>query len=151
MVDELIESAAERLGCVLKEEQRKVVSSFVSGEDVLPTGYGKSLRGEMISAIACMSSYGLLDVQMFRGTSNGDIFNDFIQAQLIPHIMPYNGVNSHSVVILDNCSIHHVPEVIKSIEDVGALLIFLPPYSADLNPIEEMFSKVKYQHIKQML
>ena len=43
MVDELIESAAERLGCVLKEEQRKVVSSFVSGEDVLPTGYGKSL------------------------------------------------------------------------------------------------------------
>ena len=69
----------------------------------------------MISAIACMSSYGLLDVQMFRGTSNGDIFNDFIQAQLIPHIMPYNGVNSHSVVILDNnyCSIHHVPEVIK--------------------------------------
>ena len=80
------------------------------------------------------------------GMSNGDIFNDFIQAQLIPHIMPYNGVNSHSVVILDNCSIHHVPEVIKSIEDVGALLIFLPPYSADLNPIEEMFSKVKYQH-----
>ena len=42
----LIESAAERLGYVLKEEQRKVVSSFVSGEDVfgiLPTGYGKSL------------------------------------------------------------------------------------------------------------
>ena len=46
MADELIESAAERLGYVLKEEQRKVVSSFVSGEDVfgiLPTGYGKSL------------------------------------------------------------------------------------------------------------
>ena len=44
--DELVESAAERLGYVLKEEQRKVVSSFVSGEDVfgiLPTGYGKSL------------------------------------------------------------------------------------------------------------
>ena len=46
MADELIESAAERLGYVLKEEQRKVVSSFVSGEDVfgiLPTGYSKSL------------------------------------------------------------------------------------------------------------
>ena len=46
MADELIESAAERLGYVLKEEQRKVVSSLVSSEDVfgiLLTGYGKSL------------------------------------------------------------------------------------------------------------
>ena len=46
MADELIESTAERLGYVLKKERRKVVSSFVSGEDVfgiLPTGYGKSL------------------------------------------------------------------------------------------------------------
>ena len=57
--------------------------------------------------------------------------------------MPFNGTNPHSVVILDNCSIHHVPEVAKSIQDVGALLIYLPPYSPDLNPIEELFSKVK--------
>ena len=43
MADELIESTAERLGYVLKKERRKVVSSFVSGEDIfgiLPTGYG---------------------------------------------------------------------------------------------------------------
>ena len=57
--------------------------------------------------------------------------------------MPYNGINPHSVVIMDNCSIHHVPEVVKSIKDVGALIHFLPPYSPDLNPIEETFSKVK--------
>ena len=57
--------------------------------------------------------------------------------------MPYNGINPHSVVVLDNCSIHHLAEVIASIEDVGALVLFLPPYSPDLNPIEELFSKVK--------
>ena len=54
--------------------------------------------------------------------------------------MPNNGIHPHSVVVLDNWFIHHVAEVIASIEDVGALL---PPYSPDLNPIEELFSKVK--------
>ena len=57
--------------------------------------------------------------------------------------MPFNGINPHSVVVLDNCSIHHIPEVIASIHDVGALVLFLPPYSPDINPIEELFSKVK--------
>ena len=59
--------------------------------------------------------------------------------------MPYNGTNPHSVVVLDNCSIHHIAEVVTSINDVGAHVLFLPPYSPyspDLNPIEELFSKV---------
>ena len=57
--------------------------------------------------------------------------------------MPFNGINPHSVVIMDNCLIHHVPEVVKTITDVGALVHFLPPYSPDLNPIEETFSEVE--------
>ena len=40
-------------------------------------------------------------------------------------------------------SIHHIAEVERSISEVGALTLFLPPYSPDLNPIEELFSKVK--------
>ena len=101
------------------------------------------LRGEHISAIACMSSACLLDVKTFQGTVNGETFYNFVQTHLLPHLMPYNGINPHSVVVSDNCSIHHVAEVIASIEDVGALVLFLPPYSPDLNPIEELFSKVK--------
>ena len=46
-------------------------------------------------------------------------------------------------MVMDNCSIHHVPEVLKAIQDVGALIHFLPPYSPDFAPIEETFSKVK--------
>ena len=57
--------------------------------------------------------------------------------------MPFNGHNHHSVVVMDNCAIHHVPGIKEMIEEVGALLIFLPPYSPDFNPIEEAFSKVK--------
>ena len=59
-----------------------------------------------------MSSAGLLDVKTFQGTANGETFYNFVQTHLLPHLMPYNGINPHSVVVLDNCSIHHVVEVI---------------------------------------
>ena len=59
--------------------------------------------------------------------------------------MPFNGVNPHSVVVMDNAAIHHTEAVIDIIENQAqAKLIFLPPYSPDLNPTEEVFSKVKY-------
>ena len=108
-----------------------------------PVSHALLVRGERVSAIACMSIAGLLDVKTIKGTSDGDTFYDFVHTHLLPHLMPFNGINPHSVVILDNCSIHHVPEIAKSIQDVGALLMYLPPYSPDLNLIEELFSKVK--------
>ena len=57
--------------------------------------------------------------------------------------MPFDGKNPNSIVVMDNCSIHHIQETIKMINEVGALVVFLPPYSPDYNPIEEAFSKVK--------
>ena len=61
----------------------------------------------------------------------------------MPHVMPFDGINPHSVVIMDNASIHHVDGIVQMIQDAGALVLFLPPYSPDQNPIEEAFSKVK--------
>ena len=101
------------------------------------------IRGERISAIACISLHGLLDVKTVRGTSNGDTFYDFVQENLLPHLMPFDGINPHSVVVLDNCVIHHTAEVKSMLEGIGVLVHFLPPYSPDFNPIEEAFSKVK--------
>ena len=57
--------------------------------------------------------------------------------------MPFNGTNPSSVVIFDNCSIHHLDDVVDLIHSVGAHVIFLPPYSPDLMPIEQCFNKVK--------
>ena len=49
-----------------------------------------------------------------------------------------------SVLIMDNCSIHHIQEVKDILLQAGILLLYLPPYSPDLNPAEELFSYVKY-------
>ena len=85
-----------------------------------------------------------------------EIHSDFIQKYL-PHLLPFDGINCHSVVVLDNCSIHHIPEVAAMIEEVGAIVHYLPPYSPNFNPIEEAFSKVKLlwvdislQHLQTM-
>ena len=73
-----------------------------------------------------------------RETTNGDTFYDFGQTHLIPHLLTFT--NQHSVVVLDNCSIHHCTEVVDTLKEMQALVHFLPPYSQDF---EEAFSKVK--------
>lgn len=96
-----------------------------------------------MSAIAIISTHGLLDVHVVGGTTNGAVFYDFTEQYLLPQLQPFNGLNEQSVVVMDNCSIHHIPDIIRMIEEVGALVHLLPPYSPDLNPIEMAFSKVK--------
>ena len=48
-----------------------------------------------------------LDLQIVRGSVNGDIFMDFVQRVLLPNLLPFNGTNPNSVVLLDNCSVRH--------------------------------------------
>jgi transposase len=101
------------------------------------------VRGERVSAIAFISISGVLDLLVRAGTTNGEIFLEFTKKHLLPQLQPFNGVNSNSVIIMDNCTIHHIPEVVEIIQEVGAIVHFLPPYSPDFNPIEMTFSKVK--------
>ena len=101
------------------------------------------IRGKHLNAIAFMSISGIIDCQIYDGPVDGDQFYMCLQKYLLPHLMPFDGINMHSVMVMDNASIHHVDEVIKMIQGVGAMVLFLPPYSPDYNPIEEAFSKVK--------
>ena len=55
----------------------------------------------------------------------------------------FNGTNPNSVIVLDNCSVHHVAGAVQSMQQKGSLVQFLPPYSPDYNPIEFLFAKVK--------
>ena len=91
-----------------------------------------------------MSLEGMQDVQLVEGTVNGEKFEDFVINTLIPILNPFDGNNDHSVVIIDNCTIHHLDQVINLIETrAKTKVIFLPPYSPDLMPLEEVFSEVK--------
>ena len=117
--------------------------------------YGYSLRGMRaedhqlklgklsINVIGMMSISGMEDIYVVEENVNGDIFEHFVATCLLPQLMPFNGVNTHSVVIMDNCSVHHLERITQMITSTGALLKFLPPYSPDLNPIELVFSKAK--------
>lgn len=102
------------------------------------------LKGKHYTAIGIMCIDGMLDVYTTDGTVNGETFCTFIERNLLPQLLPFNGTNPRSVVIMDNAAIHHVEEAVELIESTGAIIEFLPPYSPDLNPIEEAFSKVKH-------
>ena len=108
-----------------------------------PQSFSLRYRGTRYSAIGIMSSEGIEDIYITKGTVNGDVFLDFVQKQLIPILNPFDGASPHSVVILDNASIHHTNDVLAAILSTGALVKFLPPYSPDMNPIEFVFGEMK--------
>ena len=101
------------------------------------------VRGKRFLSIAAMTIDGILDVYITSESVDGFTFERFIERCILPHLLPYNGTNPRSVVIMDNASIHNIQPAVDLITSSGALLIFLPPYSPDLMPIEECFSKVK--------
>lgn len=101
------------------------------------------VRGQRISAIAAISTDGLLGVDLDTGSVNGEKFYDFVRGTLIPEMLPFNGMNPKSIAIMDNCSVHHVCEVSDLFKDAGIMQLFLPPYSPDMNPIELAFGYVK--------
>ena len=100
-------------------------------------------RGQRVSAIAAMSNERVLDVKFVHGSVSGEVFSNFIELHLLPHLLPFNGSNPNSIVVLDNASVHYHERARELIDSVGALLVYLPPYSPDLNPIEEAFSAAK--------
>ena len=53
------------------------------------------VKGQYLSSIAIMSSSGVLDCQVAQGTVDGDVFYDFVQSRVLPHLMPFNGINPH--------------------------------------------------------
>src|SRR5271154_2385153 len=71
------------------------------------------------------------------GAVNGEIFLTYIRQVLVPTL------RKGDVVVMDNLGSHKVPGVREAIEAAGATLVYIPPYSPDLNPIEMVFAKIK--------
>jgi len=75
---------------------------------------------------------------VFDGPINAEIFRTYVEKVLVPTLHPGD------IVILDNLGSHKAPAIRAAIRAAGARLCFLPPYSPDLNPIEQVFAKLKH-------
>ena len=74
---------------------------------------------------------------VFKGTCNTELFNNWVEQFLIKEL------KRGQVVVMDNASFHKSPKTKNLIESVGCTVIFLPPYSPDLNPIEQFWANMK--------
>lgn len=92
----------------------------------------------MISAIRTSGPFAAAVV---NGATDSDVFRTYVEHVLVPEL------SAGDVVILDNLQPHKAAGVREMIESAGATLLYLPPYSPDYNPIENMWSKVK-QHLR---
>lgn len=100
--------------------------------DKTPHGHWKTT-----TLIAALGVTGMRCSTVVDGAVNGDVFEAFVEHVLVPEL------RLGDVVILDNLSSHKRQRVRELIEAAGARLVFLPPYSPDLNPIELIFAKIK--------
>lgn len=80
---------------------------------------------------------GIVAPMVLDGPMNGEAFLAYIRQVLVPEL------NKGDVVIMDNLPAHKVTGVRQAIEQAGARLLYLPPYSPDFNPIEMAFAKLK--------
>lgn len=95
-------------------------------------------RGTRQTLVAALSlQHGLEAAFTYQGGTPIGKFEFFVEDILLPCLKPGD------VVIWDNLAAHHSIEVIELVEAVGATVIFLPPYTPQLNPIEMAFSKIK--------
>jgi transposase len=111
--------------------------------------YGRAPRGQRLLAavphghwktstfVAGLRTSGITAPLVVDGAMNGDIFLAYVEQALVPTL------KAGDIVIMDNLSSHKVTGVREAIEACGATLVYLPPYSPDLNPIEKAFAKLK--------
>lgn len=106
---------------------------------------GKRLRGfaphghwRTMTFLAALRCGGLTAPCVFDGPINAECFRAYVDQQLVGTLKPGD------IVVMDNLGSHKGPAVREAIRAAGARLWFLPPYSPDLNPIEQTFSKIKH-------
>jgi len=133
----------------LKPEQVVFVDETRASTNMTPR-YGRGPKGKRVEGlvphahwltttfIAALRHDRIDAPCVFDGPINGDCFKAWTEQSLAPTLQPGD------IVVLDNLSSHKVAGVRAAIEAKGATLLYLPPYSPDLNPIEQVFAKLKH-------
>jgi transposase len=111
--------------------------------------YGRAPRGERLIAsvphghwqittfLAGLRHDAITAPLVIDGAINGELFLAYVEQMLAPTL------SAGEIVVLDNLSSHKVKGVREAVEARGATMLYLPPYSPDLNPIEQAFAKLK--------
>jgi transposase len=111
--------------------------------------YGRAPRGERavgsapqnygqnITMLGALSSQGLEAMMTVEGATDSLVFRAYVQEVLCPTL------SAGDIVVMDNLSAHKAAGIEEAIKAQGARLLYLPPYSPDLNPIERCWSKIK--------
>lgn len=111
--------------------------------------YGRAFKGQRVvddaphghwsttTMISSIRSDGSTACMTTEGSTTAEVFRTYVRSFLLPTL------RCGDIVILDNLSSHKDSHAIELIQQAGARVWFLPPYSPDLNPIEKMWSKVK--------
>ena len=91
----------------------------------------------VVQAIGALLEGSLLTVCLIAGMVNGAVFKAWLAQDLLPKL------TTSCVVVMDNATFHKVDGISELIEKAGHQLLYLPPYSPDLNPIERKWAQVK--------
>ena len=119
----------------IKTDMTRLRGWFLRGSALVakvPQGHWKTL-----TFIGALRQDEIVAPCVFDGPINAAAFTAWVEQSLVPTLKPGD------VVVLDNLSSHKDPRARRAIRAVGAHLLFLPPYSPDLNPIEMVFAKLK--------
>jgi transposase len=98
----------------------------------IPHGHWKTT-----TFVAALRANALTAPCVLDGPMNGDAFLAYVEQVLAPTLIPGD------IVVMDNLSAHKLPAIRQAIQAAGAKLLYLPPYSPDFNPIEQLFAKLK--------
>lgn len=97
----------------------------------------KGNKYQRVSMIAAQCRKDVLAPLIFTGTTDSKVFNHWLERYLVPQLRP------GQVVVMDNYCIHKTAKTQEIITKAGCKILFLPPYSPDLNPIENLWAVIK--------
>lgn len=101
--------------------------------------WGAKRRTNVIGALV---GKHLLTVCLFESTINTVVFDAWVQQDLLPKLP------KHSIIVMDNAAFHKGAGMLKALESQQQILLYLPPYSPDLNPIEHKWAQAKAKRRK---
>ena len=121
----------------------------------MPRTHGYAIKGQRCfgihdwgakgrtNVIGALLGGALLTVSLFQTTVNTSVFNAWVMQDLIPKLPP------RSVVVMDNATFHKGQAMQQTLDEAGHTLLYLPPYSPDLNPIEKKWAHAKAYRRKE--